>query len=71
MAYVFLFSVRDLMSVVEKEDLELGFDVFEPSVSAFAELFSEREKMKVSIDHNKYEPPHEKTNNLHRRKQRR
>ena len=33
--------------MVEKEDLELDFDMFEPTVSAFAELFSEREKMKV------------------------
>ena len=36
------------MSMVEIDDIELDFDVFEPSVSAFAELFTEREKMKVS-----------------------
>ena len=36
--------------MVEKEELELDFDVFEPSVSVFAELFSEREKMKVSMN---------------------
>lgn len=43
-------NLRDLMSMVEKEELELDFDVFEPTVSAFAELFSEREKMKAWND---------------------
>lgn len=42
--------LRDLINMVEKEDLELDFDMFEPTVSAFAELFSEREKMKAWND---------------------
>lgn len=42
--------LRDLMSMVEIDDIELDFDVFEPSVSAFAELFTEREKMKAWND---------------------
>lgn len=43
-------NLRDLISMVEKEDLDLDFDMFEPTVSAFAELFSEREKMKAWND---------------------
>ena len=35
------------MSMVEKDELDLDFDIFEPTMSAFAELFTEREKMKV------------------------
>jgi len=33
--------------MVEKGDAELDFDMFEPSMSVFAELFAEREKMQV------------------------
>ena len=35
------------MSMVEKDELDLDFDILEPTMSAFAELFTEREKMKV------------------------
>lgn len=41
-------SVRSILSLVEKEDLEFDLcSIFEPSMSVFAELFMEREKMKV------------------------
>lgn len=35
--------------MVEKDDsVELDFDIFEPSMSAFTELFNEKEKMQVN-----------------------
>lgn len=43
-------NLKDLINMVEKDDLELDFNVFEPSMSVFAELFSEREKMQVWND---------------------
>ena len=33
--------------MVENEDLELDFNMFEPSMSVFAELLTEKEKMQV------------------------
>ena len=33
--------------MVEIEDLELDFNMFEPSMSVFAELLTEKEKMQV------------------------
>ena len=49
--FVILFSVRQLMTLAEKDEfgeVEVS-TVFEPSMSAFAGLFVEREKMKVCI----------------------
>ncbi|OWF47278.1 R3H domain-containing protein 4-like [Mizuhopecten yessoensis] len=44
-------NLKYLLNLVEKEDdLELSMEVGEPSISAFAELFMEPEKMKVWKD---------------------
>ncbi|KAL4235737.1 nucleic acid binding [Mactra antiquata] len=43
-------NLKELINMVEKEDLELDFNIFEPSFSAFAELFNEREKMNAWND---------------------
>ncbi|XP_053393756.1 R3H domain-containing protein 4-like [Mercenaria mercenaria] len=43
-------NLRELINMVEKEDIELDFNIFEPSISAFAELFNEHEKMKAWND---------------------
>ncbi|KAL3869423.1 hypothetical protein ACJMK2_042107 [Sinanodonta woodiana] len=40
-------NLQHLLNLAEKEDIELDFDVFEPSMSVFAELFSEKEKMEA------------------------
>lgn len=41
-------NLRHLLALAEKEDsIDLDFDIFEPSMSAFAELFNEKEKMQV------------------------
>lgn len=43
--------MRHLLALAEKEDsIDLDFDIFEPSMSAFAELFNEKEKMQVTED---------------------
>lgn len=40
--------MRQLFNLAEKDDVnDLDFNIYEPSMSAFAELFMEREKMKV------------------------
>jgi uncharacterized surface protein with fasciclin (FAS1) repeats len=44
------FPVKELINMVEKEDIELDFNIFEPTISAFAELFNEHEKMKVNVN---------------------
>ncbi|XP_048760634.1 R3H domain-containing protein 4-like [Ostrea edulis] len=44
-------NLRQLLHMVEKDDsVELDFDIFEPSMSAFTELFNEKEKMQVWND---------------------
>lgn len=43
-------NLKELINMVEKEDIELDFNIFEPSVTAFTELFNEREKMKAWND---------------------
>ncbi|XP_064606499.1 R3H domain-containing protein 4-like [Liolophura sinensis] len=41
-------NLRSILGLVEKEDLEFDLSsIFEPSMSVFAELFMEREKMKA------------------------
>uniref|UniRef100_A0A8W8K0R6 R3H-associated N-terminal domain-containing protein n=1 Tax=Magallana gigas TaxID=29159 RepID=A0A8W8K0R6_MAGGI len=41
-------ELEHLLALAEKEDsIDLDFDIFEPSMSAFAELFNEKEKMQV------------------------
>lgn len=41
-------NLRHLLTLAEKEDsFDLDYDIFEPSMSAFAELFNEKEKMQV------------------------
>ncbi|KAK3579860.1 hypothetical protein CHS0354_025764 [Potamilus streckersoni] len=40
-------NLQHLLNLAEKEDIELDFDVYEPSMSVFAELFSEKEKMEA------------------------
>lgn len=52
-AYIYIYNcillVRQLLHMVEKDDsVELDFDIFEPSMSAFTELFNEKEKMQVN-----------------------
>lgn len=47
-------SVRHLLTLAEKEDsFDLDYDIFEPSMSAFAELFNEKEKMQVIMEDKK------------------
>jgi hypothetical protein len=42
--------VKYLLNLIEKDDgSDVETDLFEPSVSHFAELFMEQEKMKVCI----------------------
>ncbi|XP_060596853.1 R3H domain-containing protein 4-like [Ruditapes philippinarum] len=43
-------NLKELINMVEKEDIELDFNIFEPTISAFAELFNEHEKMKAWND---------------------
>ncbi|XP_062620516.1 R3H domain-containing protein 4-like [Saccostrea cucullata] len=41
-------NLKQLLNMAEKEDsFELDFDIFEPTISAFAELFNEKEKMQA------------------------
>ncbi|KAL5016796.1 hypothetical protein ScPMuIL_006385 [Solemya velum] len=44
-------NLRQLFNLAEKDDInDLDFNIYEPSMSAFAELFMEREKMKAWND---------------------
>ncbi|WAR24782.1 R3HD4-like protein [Mya arenaria] len=43
-------KVRELINMVESNDAELDFNMFEPSMSVFAELFAEKEKMQAWND---------------------
>lgn len=41
-------NLRHLLTLAEKDDsFDLDYDIFEPSMSAFSELFNEKEKMQV------------------------
>lgn len=43
-----LVLVKHLLTLAEREDtLDLDYNIFEPSMSVFAELFNEKEKMQV------------------------
>ena len=45
-----LVLVKHLLTLAEREDtLDLDYNIFEPSMSVFAELFNEKEKMQVIL----------------------